>query len=283
MLRVLASAKVNLWLHLIGRRPDGFHEIETLMAPLALSDEIHVGRAGRTELICSDPSLPTGEENLALRAVRVLETATGRSLPVRIELQKNIPSGAGLAGGSSDAVAVMKAINALYDLHLDETSLISAAAQIGSDTAFFVRDRPAICRGRGEILEEAGEMSKLNDYWVLLVKPPFGVATPWAYSRWAALQPPPGETQPLGTWSLRNDLETPVFEKYTALLALKQWLREQPGVAAALMSGSGSTLFALLHSEAEARALAERSREFCGESFWVHLTRFAAPPSHSIR
>jgi len=275
MLRVFASAKVNLWLHLIGRRPDGFHEIETAMVPLALGDEIQVERAARTELICSDPTLPTGEENLALRAVRILESETGRLLPVRIHLDKQIPAGAGLAGGSSDAVAVLKAVNTLYELHYDEAALQNAAAKIGSDTAFFVRGGAAICRGRGEILANAGDVSSLRDRWVLLVKPPFGIPTPWAYSRWAQMQPPPGETQSLESWTLRNDLEAPVFEKYLALPTLKNWLSEQPGVEAALMSGSGSTLFAIVSSETDGRTLEATTRAHVGEPFWIRLTQFA--------
>lgn len=275
MLRVFASAKVNLWLHLIGRRPDGFHEIETLMVPLAFGDEIQVERAPITELRCSDPTLPTGEENLAIRAVRILESETGRALPVRIHLDKHIPAGAGLAGGSSDAVAVLKAVNTLYELHYDETALLTAAAKIGSDTAFFVRGGAALCRGRGEILADPGEVNRLQHRQVLLVKPPFGIPTPWAYSRWAEMQPPPGESQLLDTWTLRNDLEAPVFEKYLALPTLKNWLREQPGVEAALMSGSGSTLFAILQSETDGQALEAAIRNHVGETFWIQLTRFA--------
>ncbi|HEY5792288.1 MAG TPA: 4-(cytidine 5'-diphospho)-2-C-methyl-D-erythritol kinase [Chthoniobacterales bacterium] len=274
MLRVFASAKVNLWLHIADRRPDGFHEIETLMVPIGLRDEIQVERAGTTGLLCSDPSVPDGEENLAIRAVRILEAETGRSLPVQITLQKNIPAGAGLAGGSSDAVAVLKAVNSLYELNLDESRLIAAAARLGSDTAFFVRGAPALCRGRGEILAGAGDLRPLRDRWLLLLKPPFGVPTPWAYSRWAALRPPAGESQSLGPFTLRNDLETPVFEKYTALPVMKQWLLAQPGTEAALMSGSGSTLFAILPSEETGWELEKRARAFLGTPFWTCLTRF---------
>lgn len=244
------------------------------MVPIGLADEITIGRSPHPELICSDPSLPTGEDNLVIRAVRILEKLTGRSLPVRITLQKNIPAGAGLAGGSSDAVAVLKAVNTLYSLALNETQLIDAAAAIGSDTAFFVRNEPAICRGRGEIQESAGDLSSLKDKWLLLIKPPFGVSTPWAYSRWAKLQPEPGAIQSLPGLSLRNDLERPVFEKFVALETLKDWLLSQTEVRAALMSGSGSTVFAILDSESTARDLESRALAHLGPTFWTCVTSF---------
>lgn len=274
MLRVSAFAKVNLWLHLIGRRPDGFHEIETLMLPIGLADEITIEKSTIPALTCSDPSLPIGEDNLVIRAVRILEKLTDRPLHVRISLHKNIPTGAGLAGGSSDAVAVLKAVNTLYSLALDEAQLIDAAAAIGSDTAFFVRDEPAICRGRGEIQESAGDLSPLKDKWLLLIKPPFGVSTPWAYSRWAKLMPAPGAIQSLHGLSLRNDLERPVFEKFVALETMKDWLLSQTNVQAALMSGSGSTVFAILDSESTARDLESRALAHFGPTFWTCVTSF---------
>jgi len=262
-----APAKVNLVLRLRGKRPDGFHEIETLMVPLTLADKLDVtiSDGDGVVLTCDDLSLPTDATNLAHRAAVAFAGATGQVFRTTIHLQKKIPSGAGLAGGSSDAAAVLLALNELLETHLATEELEIIAGTLGSDVPFFVRREAAWCRGRGEIIEPAPPPPRWN---LLLVKPPFPVPTAWAYQAWAAST----QVSANAVWhdgiELANDLELPVFSKYLLLPVLKDWLAAQPEVSACMMSGSGSTLFAIVDSGAQ--MLASRVREEFGETMWTH-------------
>lgn len=262
-----APAKVNLVLRLRGKRPDGFHEIETLIVPLTLADKLEVttGDGEGVVLTCDDPSLPTDATNLAYRAAAAFSEATGRVFRTTIHLQKKIPSGAGLAGGSSDAAAVLVALNELLETHLAPEELERIASTLGSDIPFFVRCQAAWCRGRGEIIEPAPPLPRWN---LLLLKPPFPVPTPWAYRAWAESTQVPANSIWHDGIELANDLELPVFSKYILLPVLKNWLTAQPGVVACMMSGSGSTLFAVVTSDAS--ELASRVREEFGETMWTH-------------
>jgi 4-diphosphocytidyl-2-C-methyl-D-erythritol kinase len=269
-----APAKVNLALRVLERRSDGYHAIETVMAPLALADrlEVELTDGEGVEFSCSDPALPTDGTNLVCKAVEAFALATGRKCGVRIHLEKHIPHGAGLGGGSSDAATVMKALNILTEAGLGGSELEAIAATTGSDVPFFIRCVPAVCRGRGELVEPVAGIPAAE---ILLVKPPFPVSTAWAYGAWAASKKM-GETFSgiLGSIDMTNDLEAPVFSKHMQLPVLKQWLGAQPGVAAAMMSGSGSTIFAVLDGPAE--GLEERVRAEFGGSFGVWRTRIVS-------
>jgi 4-diphosphocytidyl-2-C-methyl-D-erythritol kinase len=270
----LAPAKVNLSLRVLRRREDGFHEIETLMAPLSIFDTLEVERkeSGGLQFTCSDPCLPTGGDNLVTKAVDEFCGSFGFQPHLRIHLRKEIPHGAGLGGGSSDAATTLIALNHLFQTDLPQEELIRLAAAIGSDVPFFIAQSPAWCRGRGEIVEpcKLGQAIPL-----LLVKPPFGVPTPWAYKQWQQSLEIPGVTyaaQRLPWGELVNDLERPVFEKYLQLAQMKCWLLEQPEVAGALMSGSGSTMLAVLYRADDGMRLAERVALEFGTNFWLALT-----------
>ena len=269
-----ASAKVNLTLRILHKRPDGFHEIETLMAPISLADQIdiEIGDGEELNLTCSDPSIPTDSSNLVSRAVFAFSQHTGRQFSARIHLQKNIPHGAGLGGGSSDAASVLKALDALLQTRLSIGELESIASTLGSDIPFFIRSQPAICRGRGEMVEPFYDLSDAD---LLLIKPPFPIPTPWAYQAFAKAQKC-SETfeQFHGSISLMNDLEAPVFEKYLVLPVLKSWILEQSGVSAAMMSGSGSTIFAILKTGAA--CLEEHLKSQFGDSFQTFRCRLLA-------
>lgn len=266
-----APAKVNLTLQVLGRREDGFHEIETLMAPVGLADRLEITLRGddHIELTCSDPSLPTGASNLAHRAAAAFGKHTGKVFGVDIHIQKNIPHGAGLGGGSSDAAAVLIALNRLLGTMLPEENLERLAATMGSDIPFFIRNRPAICRGRGEILEGFEGLPAAE---ILLVKPPFPVPTPWAYQTWAEAEKSSATFQQFhGSIPLMNDLEAPVFSKYLVLPVLKDALRAHGSVSAAMMSGSGSTIFAILCDAAP--GIEEWIHREFGDSFQTFRTR----------
>lgn len=268
-----APAKVNLSLRVLRRRDDGFHEIETLMAPVSIFDtlDIELCGSGGLQFTCSDPSLPADSGNLAVRAaLRFCETS-GIQPHLRIHLKKEIPHGAGLGGGSSDAATVLLALDRLFDTRLPVARLAELAAGLGSDIPFFVHRSAAWCRGRGEIVEPC----KLPPLPLLLIKPPFAVSTPWAYRQWGDSLEIPGMTyaaQKFPWGELVNDLERPVFEKWIQLAELKRWLLGQPEAAGALMSGSGSAVFALLRAKAAGASLAGKVAEQFGENFRVRVT-----------
>ncbi|MEM7603286.1 MAG: 4-(cytidine 5'-diphospho)-2-C-methyl-D-erythritol kinase, partial [Verrucomicrobiota bacterium] len=235
---IKAPAKTNLWLRVVGKREDGFHEINTRMVALTLADQLKLKwrEDDRVALQCSDESLPTGEENLVVKAVRALEAKAGKTLAVSIDLQKHIPSGAGLGGGSSDAAAVLRALNEMAALNYSEEILAEVGATIGSDVPFFVYNRPCDCGGRGEIVTPVKEPTpKLN---LLLIKPDFGIAAAWAYQRWASSGEYKGfryESQKMEWGELVNDLERPVYEKFPVLGDMKSWLLDRDEVAGALL------------------------------------------------
>src|SRR5436190_7646799 len=165
-MQLYAPAKINLSLQIKRRRQDGFHEIETLMSPITLADRLIINRVkpshGGMEFSCSDSSLPTGEDNLVVRAATLFRSTTGVKDGIQIALEKNIPHGAGLGGGSSDAATTLLGLNQLFETNLTDSALFQFAGQIGSDVPFFIAGSAAICRGRGEVVEPTPLTSKLN-------------------------------------------------------------------------------------------------------------------------
>ena len=266
---LMAPAKINLSLRILAKRPDGFHELETLMAPIGLADAIEVshGMGHGITLTCNDPELSTGSENLCVKAAEAFRMATGLDHGIAITLLKRIPHGAGLGGGSSDAAAVLKGLNELFDYPLVEEELHQIASALGSDVPFFLHGGAAVCRGRGEIL---GEARALPERTLLLIKPPFPVPTAWAYRHYAELKesgmsPPPQQPQQLGEIEIVNDLEPAVFHKYLLLPSMKAWLLEQPGVECAFMTGSGSTMVAVMKPGTGAEITAALKRDILTE------------------
>jgi len=271
-MQVSAPAKINLFLKVLRRRPDGFHEIETFISPISLCDQIKIDKNKRGQGIsfrCDDPSVPRGSENLAVRAANAFFAATQTKPAVSIVLKKIIPHGAGLGGGSSDAAAVLLALNQLFATKLSRQELAKLGSTIGSDVPFFIFESAAVCTGRGEIVTPRKLTQQLS---ILLVKPDFGVSTPWAYKRWQNSRELPGISyaqQDFRGQKLHNDLERPVFEKFIFLAQLKMWLLKQPEVGAALMSGSGSTVFAALRPNADVDLLAKRVRKELDREIWT--------------
>ena len=269
-MQVLAPAKINLSLKILGRRGDGFHEIETLIAPISLYDKIDIERQSRwIDFSCDDPTVPSGDENLVVRVAKAFFEKTKISGGVGIKLHKKIPHGAGLGGGSSDAAATLRALNQLFETKLSREELANLGSTIGSDVSFFLFESAAVCKGRGEIVEPTNLKKKLS---ILLLKPGFSVSSAWAYSRWQDSKEIPGisyQPQSFDGQSFLNDLERPVFEKFVFLAQLKAWLLKQEQVGAALMSGSGSTVFAVLRSEADVDLLVKRARDQLDREIWT--------------
>jgi len=241
------------------------------MHPVALHDELTFSRGGSSiQLTCNIPELPTDSGNLVYRAAESFLRAAGVTEGVRIHLQKNLPLAAGLGGGSANAAVTLVALNELFGNPMSD--LHGVAAQIGSDVPFFLQSRPALVTGRGEKIEPLNLFPALKGKWFLLVYPGFGVPTAWAYNH---LEPPygtPGKAADLlkalngpdlkgAHWY--NSLEAPVLRKYPLLQLFQEFLREN-GAMAALMSGSGSTTFAICADEPHARELERKTQEKFG-------------------
>jgi 4-diphosphocytidyl-2-C-methyl-D-erythritol kinase len=279
-----SPCKINLLLNILGRRPDGFHELETLFHPVALCDTLHFERSGGgIELTCSDPQLPTDGSNLVHRAAAAFREAAGITEGVRLHLEKRIPLAAGLGGGSGNAATTLLGLNELFGGPLSATQLHELATRLGSDVPFFLQTRPALATGRGECLEPLDFFPALTGKTFLLIHPGFGIATAWAYQQLAkhpaALNGQPGrarqlmellrttDAQTAGS-AFYNALEAPALNKYPILALYQEFLRAN-GALAALMSGSGSTTFAILESRAHCDALTERFKGRFGAACWT--------------
>lgn len=272
-MRWLAPAKINLSLRVLGRRSDGFHDLRSLMAPVSVFDELVFDHKedGDIAFVCNVPEVPADESNLVVRAARLFCESVGLLPGLSISLRKEIPHGAGLGGGSSNAATTLLALDALYQTKLPRAVLAGMGAQIGSDVPFFVYQSPAWIGGRGERVEPIADLPSLS---LLLIKPAFGVSTPWAFGRWKeALEIPgvPYGRQIYASLEFVNDLERPVFEKYLFLADLKCWLAGRSGVCAALLSGSGSTVFAVVEDRMAGFRLGEELVKEFGEALWLYV------------
>ena len=279
-----SPCKVNLLLNVLGKRPDGFHELETIMHPVSVCDRLTLCQTGQgLEMTCSEATLPTDSRNLAYRAAEFFLQAAHIRQGVRLHLEKRIPAAAGLGGGSSDAATTLLGLNELFGGPLGPGALHSLAARCGSDVPFFLRSTPALATGRGEQIEALEAFPALEGTAFLLIHPCFGIATPWAYRQLArfpeALHGRPSRARKLlallqkadlkcAGAEFYNSLEAPVLEKYPILALYQEFLRAN-GAPVALMSGSGSTTFAVLESPAAAQALAEKFKARFGPALWV--------------
>ncbi len=271
-MQVFAPAKVNLSLKILGRREDGFHEIDTLMTPISLCDEINIERIDSENAItfhCDEPSVPISDDNLAVRVAKTFFEETKLKGGVSIELKKRIPHGAGLGGGSSDAATTLLALNQLFEANLTRDELAKLGSTIGSDVPFFIFESAAICRGKWELVKPVPLSEKLS---ILLLKPDFLVSTEWAYPHWQDSREIPNVSyaaQEFGGQTFVNDLERPVFEKFVFLAQLKMWLLNQAEVTATIMSGSGSTVFAVLYPNVDIDLLIKRARDQLDRELWT--------------
>ncbi len=271
-MQALAPAKINLSLKILGGRNDGFHELDTLIAPISLYDEIRIDkrRLGKgIEFRCDDSSIPQGDDNLAVRAAKAFFDTTKIEPAVSIELKKKIPHGAGLGGGSSDAASVLLALNEMFKTKLSREALAEIAEPLGSDVPFFLFQSAAVCKGHGEIVMP---VKLQRQFSILLLKPAFAISTAWAYSRWQHSREIPGiryQAQEFVGQTFANDLERPVFEKFVFLAQLKMWLLSQSEVGASLMSGSGSTVFAVMRENADADSVATRAKAKLDPELWT--------------
>lgn len=309
-LSIFAPAKLNLFLAITGRREDGFHDLVSVVVTVDFGDTLRIeGRdAGGFELACDDPTVPVGENNLVLKAARAFAAATGWRGGAKFSLEKRVPMGAGLGGGSSDAVAALRGLNELAGGLLAADRMAEIAATLGSDCPLFLKGAPVVMRGRGERVEvlPTRAAGRLVGRRVLIFKPGFGISTPWAYRQMVARAKRVGKLPPkaqdgsagavgsfgiylplteaetrLAAWEangqaaeglLFNNMERVAFAKFIALPVLLERLRRQFGVVGR-MSGSGSACFALLEENAPVAALKKAIGEDWGASAFVTEAR----------
>lgn len=245
-------AKVNLGLQITEKRPDGFHNLETIFYPVPLQDALEVVMADHFKINITGIDLNEDpKENLVAKAYRLLKA--DYQLPaVHIHLHKNIPVGAGLGGGSADASFMLLMLNDLFDLKISEGQLLKYALQLGSDCPFFIRPRPVFAAGRGELISDIS--LNLSGYYLVVVKPAIHISTAEAYQH---IEPAKSRISlkalaqfPVSKWkgNVRNQFENYVFSKHPEVKEIKQTLYDL-GASFALMSGSGSAVFGLFRTE----------------------------------
>ena len=265
-----APAKINLGLHVLRQRPDGYHDVETILHRIDWADTITAAPADALSLTCSDPSLPTDRDNLCLQAAHRLATACDVPAGAELHLEKQVPYGAGLGSGSSDAAATLRLLARLWDVDPTSETLQEIGRTIGADVPFFLQDAPAAyATGRGDTLSPLsrdGGPYRLP-FSLLVAVPPVEVATPWAYN-----QVTPAETSrpdlrrlvlsnDLSRWeeALTNDFASPVTTAKPTVDAVRTALRETDAAYVSL-SGSGSAVYGLFEKADAARAAQEALR-----------------------
>jgi 4-diphosphocytidyl-2-C-methyl-D-erythritol kinase len=268
-----APAKINLRLDVLGKRPDGYHEIRTWIYPISLADELHIEkvRSAQITISCAHPDLPLGEENLAYRAAALFLKEHALSGGVQIEIIKHIPLAAGLGGGSSDAAAVLKGMNILWNSNVPLDGLMEMGAQIGSDVPFFIFGTGAVMGARGERVVQPLPPLKL---WMVLVNPGHPLSTREVYEqgKWGLtkdrgdnrISMPPQDLEKMGTF-LHNDLEGPALELMPTIGYIKERMHEVEA-SGVLMTGSGPTVCGLFAKESEAQ---QAARDLKMEEGWV--------------
>ena len=259
-LTVLAPAKINLCLSVLGKRPDGYHDVEMLMQMVGLYDEVTVSLAGAgISVTCDDGTAPSGRGNIAWKAAEAILSRSDGKRGLAVTIKKAIPTAAGLGGGSSDAAAVLAAANKLLGTGFDRVQLAEIGAGIGMDVPFFFNGPLALAQGRGETLTR---LAALSNFWVLLVNPGFETSTAWVYknlnlrlTKNAGCNKIAGFTVRNIALRLHNDLETVTAVAHPVITRIEEALLAH-GAAGARMSGSGPTVFGIFEDEDGCRAAA---------------------------
>jgi len=281
VIKVEGNAKINLTLDILGKRPDGYHEVAMVMQSIGLSDMVEMEKTdGPIELTINVPWLKADEKNLAWRAAALIKEEYKLAGGVRMKLTKRIPVAAGLAGGSTDAAAVLRGMKELYALDISEERLCELGAQLGSDIPFCLLGGTMLSTGRGEVLKR---LPDLPATWVVLAKPRISVSTAWAYQNYdaqGAKEHPDNERiqQEIARGDrkavaglLCNVLESVTIKKYDVISQYKQMMLQQ-GAMASMMSGSGPTVFGLAERKETADRIAAYMREHTDAYVYVIRT-----------
>lgn len=259
-----AYAKINLGLWIINKREDGYHNLQTIFHKINFFDELEVKTSQKTSIETNDNNLPKDGRNLCIKAVRLFNTKFQTNLNVKIILKKNIPIGAGLGGGSSDAAIVLRALSQLTEKKIEHKELMEAALELGSDVPYFLNEGTAFATGRGEILDY---FCLSLPYWILTVTPLIHISTKWAYKNLRLKDHQKNDLRSMILENISNlnlikdlvtnDFEDFIFENYPEIKNIKKSLYES-GAKFALLSGSGSTVFALYEDKEAAEKTQER-------------------------
>jgi 4-diphosphocytidyl-2-C-methyl-D-erythritol kinase len=270
-MEVCAPAKINLFLEVVGKRPDGYHNIRSLMSCISLYDTVKLNmEADKISVCCNHSEVPEDNTNLAFQAADLFYKALAVPGRVRIEIEKNIPVGAGLGGGSSNAAAVLVALNKYFDFPLTDKDLKSIGIGIGADVPFFIKGKPSVASGIGEQLEE---IQGLRPYPVVLVNPGFSVFTAMVYKKFnfgltklkkINRNTPFSEMLSNIDNHLHNDLETVTATMFPEIIRTKKLLIKL-GAAGALMTGSGPTVFGLFKDAESAKNAYDSLTHFSGK------------------
>lgn len=249
------NAKINIGLNIVEKRPDGFHNIETIFYPISLTDGLEIAEGNNKKKYTFNSSgIPINipdKDNIVCKAFELL-CASYNTPSTNIHLHKNIPFGAGLGGGSSDAASMIKMLNDQYKLGLSSNTMQNLAGQLGSDCPFFITNKPVFAEGKGDIFSEA--LIDLSGYHIMLVKPNIHISTPEAYSKINPSHPEKSLKElikePIENWKhlIFNDFENSIFPNHPELEKIKNDLYDT-GAIYASMSGSGSTLFGIFKNE----------------------------------
>ncbi len=269
-LSIRSPSKINLFLRVMGRRPDGYHEIFSLMQMVGLCDDLRLeAKGGGVEVFCDDPGVPRGQQNLAHRAAELLKERTGAGQGARIFIRKLIPSAAGLGGGSGNAAAVLLGLNSLWGTGLPREELMALGCALGSDVPFFLSGPRALARGRGELLECLPPEEPMP---VVLLRPPVEVSSAWAYGALKMRLTSEAHDNSMSESMLDmenslfiNDLEAVVSAEYPVIADLRERLMEL-GALGACMTGSGPTVFGLFGDDLSA---GEAYRKVKEEGNWA--------------
>lgn len=269
---IKTPAKINFGLNVISKRSDGFHDIETIFYPINIFDTITFSESDKFIFETDNEKLNSEKENLVIKAKSALEEFTKKKLNIKIHVSKKIPIGAGLGGGSSDAAAVLITLNKIFNLNLDSLALNKIAAQIGSDVPFFLNPYPSFASSRGEVLEQ---IDFKIDNSIFLINLGIFVSTKWAYGKIKPAKPEislielyrKGKLKPENFRDhVTNDFEAPVMEEFQAIRKLKEELYEM-GADFALMSGSGSSLFAIFRNP----VIATEAKEYYENRYFTYF------------
>lgn len=286
MIRVAAPAKINLFLHVGERRRDGFHELQSLIGFTETGDQLEISPSAELSLTVNGPfarTLPASDDNLVLKAARVLRRRARRSAGAAIVLTKNLPVASGIGGGSADAAAALRGLDRLWGINSSEAQLLTLAAELGSDVPVCLLSRTCWVEGRGEILSRLPPLPRMP---AVLVNPGVAVSTPAVFGMLNA-RSGTGRSKPAkaleSLWDViaylddaGNDLEAPACQLAPVIQEVLNAFDREPGCALSAMSGSGATCFALFHDAEYARGAASRiAQDYPG--WWVSLTRFAGP------
>lgn len=271
LLTIKSPAKINLGLNIVEKRQDGFHNIETVFYPVSLSDKISFYESDNYSLTSNDQTLQVDDSNLITKAIKLLEELSSKEIKLNIHLEKIIPMGAGLGGGSSNAASVMVALNSLLKLNIPLEILEDKSLQLGSDVPFFIYKNPCFAYSRGEKIEPI--KLKIKAY-ILLIYPQVNVSTKWAYTNCVPKKSEVDlknfiQKNDLSLWKKHvvNDFEDVVFSEYPLIKEIKNRLYTN-GAIFSLMSGSGSTIYGIFNKEADAHIA---QKEFSNKYFtYIH-------------